>query len=211
MKLLKNLILLLLCFSFTNCVHGQIEKRPIEKNELPAGLLYDGDIKTAFRWLDLDGEHITLITETGESPSENVEYEGYRDAKIFAYDFLVNGTKVERSWRVYDFVRDCPVDIRAHFVNNTFQITDLDGDGKGEVWLMYKVACYGDVSPLTMKIIMYEGSEKFAMRGSSKVKFSNTESEGGEYKLDKAFLNGPKEFQRFAEALWESEITEAWD
>jgi len=77
-------------------------------------------------------------------------------------------------------------------------VTDLNKDGKAEVWVMYKVSCQGDVSPIPMKIIMYQDNKKFALRGTTRVKVSATDYMGGEYSFDEAFKNAPVQFRQYA-------------
>ncbi len=89
---------------------------------------------------------------------------------------------------------------------------------------MYKRDCRGDVSPRDMKIVMYEGTKKHEINGTSKVKMYSTYVEengkgklvggeyvGGEYTIDKAFANGSVEFLEFAKKLWNANIMETWD
>ena len=76
---------------------------------------------------------------------------------------------------------------------------------------MYKTVCHGDVSPSNMKVIMYQGLQKYAMRGRNKVKISETETEGGEYTFDKVFVDGPISFRNFAIKLWEKNILQKWE
>lgn len=102
---------------------------------------------------------------------------------MFAYHFLLNNDSVNKTWKVYDFINDCPVDLDAKFIKNTFQVTDLNKDGIGEIWIMYNTVCHGDVSPTDMKIIMYQGTQKYTIRGRSKVYLNCMKSEGGEFKL----------------------------
>jgi hypothetical protein len=52
-----------------------------------------------------------------------------------------------------------------------------------------------------MKIIMYEGKQKFALRGNSIVN-PGTEKIGGDYKLDKSLSKAPKEIKEFALKMW---------
>ncbi len=179
--------------------------------ELPKNLMYKGKVKQAFHWVDKMGDNFVLMTETGEYPSKNESYDNYRDAELYAYHFLLKSDSIKQIWKIYDFIKNCPVEIKANFIKNTFQVTDLNRDGIGEIWLMYKVACYGDVSPSEMKIIMFQGHRKFAMRGRSKVKLSENEYEGGEYKFDNAFLNGPSKFRAFAKQLWNNNLLETWE
>lgn len=96
-----------------------------------------------------------------------------------------DGTKL--LWRMYDFNTECPVDLEVYFMDKTLTVTDLDKNGVAEVWMMYKNGCHGDVSPVPTKIIMYEGTKKYALRGNSRVKFSEKEFLGGDYSVDEAF------------------------
>jgi hypothetical protein len=170
---------------------------------LPEGIAYEGELKDGIRYSDKSGEHIVIIAETGEyyNPQNEQRNDGM-DAELFAYHFDVNkDNTVKQTWRVYDFYKDCPVDIAANFIENTFQATDLNDDGIAEIWLAYITGCKGDVSPWDMKIIMYEGKQKFAMRGTQKI-IMQGEIFGGEYQFDNAFNNGLKVFQDFAKKLW---------
>jgi hypothetical protein len=58
---------------------------------------------------------------------------------------------------------------------------------------------------------MYAGNQKFALRGTSRVKVSASEYAGGEYTFDDAFKNGPAVFRKFAEQLWQKNVMETWD
>lgn len=181
----------------------------IDSSQLPKAIKYEGFIKNAIRWKDKLGDNIVILTETGIFRNEKIEHESdySKDAALYGYHFIIKNNDATQTWRVYDYINDCPVDIVTSFVKNTFEITDLNKNGIAEIWLMYKTACHGDVSPSEMKIIMYEGKKKFAMRGENKVQTGiddNNEKifEGGGYKSDDAFENGPKVFKNFAENLW---------
>lgn len=185
----------------------------IDSSQFPKSLKYEGFIKNAVRWKDQLGDNIVITTETGSRRNEKFqhEYDESGDAELFGYHFLVKNNQVIQTWKVYDYIDDCPVDIVASFVKNTFKITDLDHNGIAEIWLMYKIVCHGDVSPCEMKIIMYEGKQKFAMRGESKVQVGIDDNgektfEGGNYKFDAAFEKCPKVFRNFAINLWNKNI-----
>lgn len=212
----KQFILVLTVFvSLTVFGQGQISVKQLDLTKLPDGIKYSGKIKTAVRWTDKSGDNIVLTTETGKTISKIVPSEDYRDAALYAYHYIVVKDSTFLTWTVNDFIKECPVDIEVNFVKNTFQITDLNNDGVAEVWLMYKTACHGDVSPCDMKIIMYQGQQKFAIRGHNKV-FQGTDEKGtkhyagGDYKYDKAFAEGPKEFLEFAKKLWDKNIIQTW-
>lgn len=190
----------------------------IDSTQFPASIKYEGFIKNAVRWKDKLGDNIVITTETGYHINKKFEheFEDSSDAELCAYHFIVSGNEAKQVWRVYDYISDCPVDIVASFVKNTFQVTDLNNNGFAEIWLMYKTTCHGDVSPCDMKIIMYEGNQKYAMRGESRVQvgiLDNGEKQflGGEYKLDENFKKGPKVFKEFAQKLWKDNLIETWE
>jgi hypothetical protein len=110
---------------------------------------------------------------------------------------VVNGDSSKLLWKVYDFNKECPVDLDLYFINKTFAVTDLDKNGIAEVWIMYKNYCHGDISPVPTKIIMYEGNTKYALRGESRVN-----KMGGNYTLDDNFRKGNVTFKQYAKKLW---------
>lgn len=197
-------------------VHAQqklLRIKPLNITQLPQNIKYEGILRNAISWTDNTGDNIVITTETGSYQNKKIKHEmDGADAEVFAYLYQIKSDSIIQRWKVYDFVADCPLDIEASFVKNTLQVTDLDNNGIAEVWLMYYTACRGDVSPLTLKIIMYEGKQKYAIRGLSKV-FEGTDDKGvahyagGGYKYDEAFTNGPKEFLDFAKKLWKKNIT----
>lgn len=205
----KGIFIFLVLGSLTASAQ-KIELTNLETSQLPKGISYLGKIKTAVRWTDNLGDNIVITTETGDIQSKSELSDDYKDAALYAYHFLIFEDSVRQTWRVKDFVNECPMDIEANFIQNTFQVTDLNKDGVGEVWLMYIVACRSDVSPADMKIIMYQNGQKFAMRGQTKVEPSKGSFIGGEYKFDKAFNEGPPEFRDFAKKMWKAHIMQRW-
>ena len=203
-------LLTLLC-SMAAFGQGQINTTNLDTTNLPNGIKFIGNIKTAVRWADKLGDNIVITTETGEIINKIAPSADFRDATLYAYHFIVVKDSTNLTWKVYDFIKECPLDMEANFVKNTFQVTDLNNDGVSEVWLMYKTVCHGDVSPCDMKIIMYQGQQKYAMRGQNKVQVSDKEFNGGDYKFDKAFIDGPATFRDFAIKLWDKNIMQTWE
>ncbi len=210
-KTSKRLWAILLLCLFPTMGKAQIKLTKLQTTELPSDIKFEGKIKNAVKWKDNLGDNIVITSETGKYPSKGNESEDdFLDAELFAFHFLILKNNSKQTWKVHDFIKDCPVDIEASFIKNTFQITDLNKDGIAEIWLMYKTACHGDVSPCDMKIIMYQGNQKYAMRGQNKVKVSEKEFDGGNYKFDQAFTNGPTEFLDFAKKMWNKNIMQVW-
>ncbi|RYZ84363.1 MAG: hypothetical protein EOP04_18150 [Proteobacteria bacterium] len=88
-------------------------------------------------------------------------------------------------------------------------ITDINKDGKPEIWVVYRVGCKGDVSPSEMKLIMYEGRDKHAMRGRTRIKYGKHQ-EGGEYRFDQRFSAAPKMFRDYAISFWNKNVDETF-
>lgn len=191
--------------------NGKVKVLNTTTSKLPILSTYKGEIKDHIRWIDDTGEHTVIVCETGNINKRTAyDMESY-DAELYAYKYDVKGGQITQDWKIQDFVRDCPFDITAHFVRNTLQVTDLDNNGLTEVWVMYKTTCRSDVSPCTMKIIMYEGGKKHGMRGENKVPAGETTFFGGEYKFDEAFNEAPKSFRDFAIKLWDTNVLENWE
>ena len=201
--LLLSLILTQICFA-------QLKLTRLDNNSIPKSIRYTGKIVQALRWTDNTGDNIVILTVTDRTRSKNAPDEGYSDGSLYAYHYLASGDSAKQTWRVYDHVTEFPVDMFLYFVENSFAVTDLNKDGKAEVWIMYKVSCQGDVSPVPMKIIMYQDDKKFAVRGTTRVQASNKEFMGGEFTFDDAFKNAPPEFRQYAEKLWKEHRVETW-
>jgi hypothetical protein len=199
---------LLLSLILTQACLAQFKMTKLDKNSVPKNIQYNGNIVQAVRWTDNTGDNIVVLTATDKTPSKGPV--GSSDAALYAYHYLVSGDSIKQTWKVYDYLKDCDVDMDLYFVDKAFAVTDLNKDGKAEVWIMYKVYCHGDASPVPMKIIMYQDSKKFAVRGTTKVPVSANEYEGGEFTFDDAFKKAPAEFRQYAEKLWKQHEVETW-
>lgn len=198
---MKNLIVLFLISVLVLPAYSQFKVTTPATAQLPKTISYKGNIVHTAQWKDSLGDNIMLLTETGIHEAGN---EGNRSAALYALHYYVTkNDSAQLVWRVYDFLDDCPVDVEASFVKNTFAVTDLDHNGVAEIWMMYKITCQGDVSPIPMKIIMYQGQQKFAVRGNTKIKVSATETMGGSYTFDNAFNKAPAAFRQYADSIWQ--------
>jgi hypothetical protein len=207
---MKPLLLLLLLHTAHIC-WAQPKITKLDKNTLPKTVEYTGLLITAVRWMDSLGSHIVLTTETGAIPSKTNKEEDYKEAALYAYHYMIIDDSIKLLWKVYDFVKECPLDIQANYIKNTFAVTDLNKNGNAEVWLMYKTACRSDVSPANMKIVMYEGVKKHIARGTNKVQVAEKSFTGGDYTFDAAFKSAPDAFKQYATQLWKKNSIETWD
>lgn len=180
----------------------------IGADAMPPSVSYEGMLTKAVRWRDDLGDNIVILSASGLQRSDRFrhEFDDSSDAELFAYHYTVRPGQAQQVWKMYDFVADCPVDIVAEFNPDFPRITDLDHNGVAEVWVMYKADCHGDVSPVTMKLIMYEGNKKYAMRGDSRVQVGGDEYAGGAYNLDKAFRSAPPSFRNYAVRMWKEQL-----
>ena len=207
-KMKKYLFIVLLFFCFNS--FGQISVLKVDPLKLPKELKYSGKIKNCVKWSDNLGVNYLITTETGAYSLRNQEDEDFRNADLYAYHYVTNGDNLKLLWTIHDFTEDCSVDLYVRFISKAFNITDLDKNGVAEVWVMYENQCTSDVSPGPTKIIMYENTKKYALRGFSKVKVSQSKYEGGNYTLDDSFKTGNSLFKQFAINLWEKNKMKEW-
>ena len=206
---MKALQLLFILVSFSS--FAQVKTTLLTKATLPKTITYTGKIVNAVKYNDSFGETIVITTETGESQSKTEPDESYREAELFAYQYILTDGKWILQWKMYDYVKECPVDIECNFIKNSFAVTDLDKNGKAEVWLMYITGCHGDVSASNMKVIVYEGTLKYAMRGHTKVRVSETGYDGGEHTFDEPFKKAPDAFRKYALKLWQKNLMQKFE
>ena len=116
MKFLCILLLLLLsqtCFA-------QIKLTKLDKKSIPKKIQYTGQIVNAVSFKGSLGHNIVITTETGETQSK-VEPDS-RDAALYAYHFYSKGDSIQTSWKINDYIKDCPVDLKANYINIHLQL-----------------------------------------------------------------------------------------
>lgn len=169
--------------------------------------LIKGNIKQFRRWTDRLGDNYLLLTETDEAKSTAriSKYGvpcngGCSDKELYAYHFIGKDSLL---WKLNDFMKACNVDNIAEFRKGATKITDLDKNGIAEIWIMYSMTCTSDVSPRTLKLIMYEGNKKYAIRGTSQpAKNMTDEKFGAKYIPGNEFESLSQAFKDFAKKLW---------
>lgn len=155
------------------------------------------------RFTDQRGEHVVRwhlsdVRQTGKDDAQRLDRE-------LTVTHVVGKKEV---FKARDFVRACEFDLSLDLLEGSVQLTDLDDDGEPEISFAYQLACRSDVSPLTVKLLMYEGSTKYALRGESRVRVSETEFVGGDFSADPAFDKAPKAFLEFARKRWRELVVE---
>jgi hypothetical protein len=162
----------------------------IGKNDLlREQIAVNGDLVTARMVEDHTGTHILLLTSIGSASRERPSHRRTERVDLRAsYYRKVNnlaniGTWTE-DWNIKDAV-DCPgLDSSASFFASHVTVTDLNKDGVAEITVPYKMFCGGGIDSATIKIIMRQGSEKYALRGDSLVRILGQRGFGGSYQTD---------------------------
>ena len=145
-------------------------------DDIPRSIDFRGTVVEALKWTDATGENILILTVTGQFTWKDylegtTEYSLEDKSELYAYLFQKQPADqyYSRTWRVYDFTKCYGVDWYTGFIPKATTITDLDKDGITEVSLPYVSICRGGIDPGDMKIIMYEGNTKYALRGSTMI------------------------------------------
>lgn len=159
------------------------------KPKLPKQFKATGKVVATATFDDKNGSH-TVYIEQGNSKKGDLE--------LHAYDYA-GSTKL---WQANDFVRECELDQMLAYRAKSLAVTDLDNDGEAEVTFAYELTCAGDVGPRTLKLLMYEGSTKYALRGETLVDVGNGEKVGGKYELDPTLKDAPPAFVDHLKTRW---------
>ena len=142
-------------------------------DELPKYLEFRGTVLEALRWTDSLGENILILTVTGhfnrKEYHNDSSYSVEDKSELYAYLFSKKkkDTTFHRAWKMYDYNNCFGVDWATEFIPKATTITDLDNDGISEITIPYVLICRGGMDPGIMKIISYEGLEKYALRGNT--------------------------------------------
>lgn len=195
-------------FSICACSAAEVSSSNIGKNELlREHIAVNGDMVTALTVQDKTGVHI-LVLSSASGPSRAQP----NPARVERIDLRATYYRKAGSngagpwteeWTIKDGV-DCPgLDASAAFFAKHVTVTDLNNDGVAEVIVPYKMFCGGGVDSDTVKIILRQGAEKYALRGESLVRIPGQEGFGGAYKTDAA-LSQPRNtaYQKHLLATW---------
>jgi hypothetical protein len=197
---MRIIFLYLLIASIPAFTQVKLEMLPFKASDIPTRV-YQGKIVEGKRIRDANGESIVLLCETGVLRHKSDSR--YRYARIYAYQFIKKDTGWQQLWKVYDNVEDCSLDVLCEFCKGSLSVTDLDKDGVAECSFVYSLSCKGGLDPDDKKLILYEGKDKFAIRGTNIFEYGNGGKEGGEKRVDKSFNKAPKAFLGHANRHWD--------
>jgi hypothetical protein len=177
-------------------------------DEIPKYLDFRGSVVEALSWTDSKGQNILIQTVTGhfnwkDYDKDSTEYLTQDKSELYVYHFQKGNIDNVYSlkWRIYDFTECFGVDWYTGFVPQATTITDIDEDGISEITIPYVSICRGGMDPGIMKIIMYEGNQKYALRGSTMLMCESEHPYGGEFKPSKNLMD-KKLFLNFLTQHW---------
>jgi hypothetical protein len=110
--------------------------------------------------------------------------EGASKVSLMATLYRKTGSAWKADWKIQDGISCSEVDSEADFVPELTALTDLDGDGKIEAAVAYRMICAGGIEPKTTKVILRQGAVKYGVRGESLVQIPGAPPFGGEYAAD---------------------------
>jgi len=165
------------------------------------GVFVDGK-----KWRDANGENLALFSEqTIYTKVPEAEGESLLSIELHAYHFALENNNYKLIREVKDFEKDCFFDNRARFIEESFIVSDLDGNNYGELFFMYRLGCSSDLSPDPIKLMMLENGEKYAIRGTTLVYIAPNEPEiGGEKQIDPEFSKKNRLHSQKANEIWEA-------
>lgn len=171
-----------------------IVAHPISALELPRALMGRGELVSALAFHDASGDNVAAFYRS---------LDGERDgARLEVALWTSSGAREGRVLRVVrDGVPACELDLFAEFVDAATSVTDLDGDGFGELTFAYRTGCTGDVSPVTQKLLVLEQREKYILRGTTRVDGGDGVPLGGAMRPDPALAHHAR-FLAHARAVW---------
>lgn len=182
----------------------------LDYNEIPKYLNFRGTVVESLTWKDAVGENILIHSITGDykwmktKPTADKGGGNLDDkSEVFVYFFQKTKDDLEfkLKWRIYDFTECVDQAIYSGFIKIATTITDLDKDGVSEISVPYLLICRERRTPGKMKIIMYEGDKKYALRGNSAICDKGRPSKN-QFNADKSLLNH-KLFYDFLNSRWE--------
>lgn len=152
---------------------GDLAARPAA--ELPAAArdAAPGTVEDEwYEWTDANGTNALVLSVETAPRQGRADGDSGRVIEAEAstlYATLLAGT--DGSYRTLRQLTDpgvdpCGEDLSNEFTDGTVQLTDSDGDGIGEITVGWAYACRGDVSPLTVKLALLEGKDKYILRGT---------------------------------------------
>lgn len=184
-------------------------KSKINELELPKG-----EFSGMVSYTDKQGSNIVFAVKREYTKSVDIFNDGnyveFAKANFQIINYSINDSIMIKKWVVIDSVDGGQWDANAEIIKNTLQVTDLDNDSVAEIWFAYKIGSRSDLNPITMNLIMFEGNNKYYIKGNTMLDMGNGVYYGGDNNInsDKSFKNCDLRFKSFALKLWDDNALE---
>lgn len=178
----------------------QIKPVPLTAKDLPLSLTPKGKLLKAVKYRDLLGFQVLIASKFDTSKKtvgENSMEVNTSELCVKHYR-MVNGV-LNQNWVVTEYKSD-NYDFTLDFNNDIFTITDLNNNGKAEIWISCSLVI--GMAKGELKTIMYEDSIRHTMSGTLRSEFGSGMMQGGEYRFDKAFMGTTPEIKNYAINRW---------
>jgi len=176
------------------------EELNFSASEIPNNL-YTGTITDGKKWKDKAGINYFFISEktTTKKIADGSDEKSYQ---IHGYHYTELDGNFTLIREIKDYQSNCDLILDCGITENTLEITDINANNYGEVSFMYYLYCAMDASPSTLKLMLLENGDKYAIRGTTILEMAPGESIGGKTNIDASFNNAPSGFKKFAVDKW---------
>jgi hypothetical protein len=154
-------------------------------------------VERVLTWNEEDGAHVAVFLVTSKTGQrDDTQYES---RVLYVTTFSRRAGEYTRIQLIKEVVNPCELDLFAAFIPESIGLTNLDDDAQGELTFGYVAACMGGMDPRPMKVLMLEGKDKFALRGTQAID-AGAGLEGGDFRPD--FKKAPPAFLAHAKQVW---------
>lgn len=171
--------------------------------DLPGDFEVRGSVMGGLRWTDNNGDNfIVFSNETLEGDDSDCEAVPC-DPKtlLLRADHIAvasSGTQVLRRMKARE--ANCEFDLVSTIVEQSLGVTDLDEDGIGEASFAFRISCASDMGPLVLKLLLFEGGDKYIIRGHTRYADQDL---GDDKEIDALLRKADSRFLDHATALWD--------
>lgn len=165
----------------------------VDATALPKKVAAKGKrIVQAWTWTAKDGPGYLVLSTTQKDSKRGT------GRQLFAQ--LYGGPKLQELRLVRDAVENCQLDLVVSFVTGSVRVTDVDSDGTPEVSFAYDLDCDAKADGSPRKLLVLEGKDKHALRGTSRGVDPDDKPVGGEFKPEG--FKGAAALATWAEGRW---------